>query len=186
MFGKKRGNKPNKIAYFFTIYRKSKPDEILSITNSKEEASECAEQIVYNDYEEQYKAWCRYQDLDVNSESWEQFLMTRIPDEELADYVIAEVGYNFNTIASIIRMFGKCKPTGCSFELPIEFAYAKSLEAEYNAKKEVVESLKEISAEFQAFDPDDVDGSLDRILDTVKDLNNKLLNQFEEEEDGNK
>ena len=119
-------NVRNKRITFYVVQDELNPVNFLTLTCSKKDAIEFAYTYLKIQHIEHFKLWCDLRELDYNTEmAWELYSRKCITKEELKRYRIRKVSYTFNAVASMLRMFGRCNPIGCSFDTPTEYNYLK-------------------------------------------------------------
>jgi len=119
--------KNKKIKYYCVRYT-ANPNVIITVTDTKKEAEEYINKLLYIKNKEHFDNWCFYKNIkdEQKENAWIQYFNTVVPKEDLAMYCITEMYYTKAELAAIVRMFCGCKAIGCSFDLKEEVAYIES------------------------------------------------------------
>ena len=136
--------KRSKKRVYYGVKFVEKPLQLLCITTTKEEALEYINKLIYLEHKDDFDSWCFYQNIpdEDKPNHWIEYFETRIPKEIKSQYVYYKMIYTDSETAALIRMFCKCAPIGCSFDMKEEVAYL-------NAKKSIDEKLKEAFGSIQ-------------------------------------
>lgn len=152
LFNKDRQNKKLEL---FVLTKKSDPDKFLTITLSQEDAIAYAHTLLKFSHKAHFQAWCALRDYDYkDSDSWEEYFVFCISDEEKLEYVVTSVTYKLKDIVAIMRMFGGCQPIGCPFETSVEYEHAKY-------KNETLECQKEFERFWREHHQDEIKEAMD-------------------------
>lgn len=132
-----------KFKYYFVAH-KDKPEEILAIVETKDQAKEFIENTLLLSHLNDFKSWCYYNQKAEDDNSWQEYITTRISKEKKNCYVIGQKGFDKKMIAAILRMFIGCQPKGCSYETTEEYTYFGQ---KLMDKKRIIEKLQKMSQE---------------------------------------
>lgn len=138
------GRKNNR-TYFYTVYLKDcGPQNWITVTCSKKDAREYVHRVLKLEHMEHYKMWCELRDYNIDSpETWYKYFRTVLTKEDICKYLIGEISYGPNELASVIRVFVGCQPIGCSFDTKNEYDFLKyQVETQEQAQK-ISEKIKE-------------------------------------------
>ena len=116
--------------YLYLVFEKDNQDSLVTILDDKKQISEYINRRILIDNYEHYLMWCDLRKLDFkNSENELLYINTLLDSNEEVlskyTYIVKKVYYKRDKIASILRMFNKCVPLGCSYENAFELPYIK-------------------------------------------------------------
>lgn len=124
----------NKILTFYSLnyVPEKNPDEsphILSIAVSKDDLVEYAHIWLRNYLIDEYIQWADDEDLDWEEwATWNLYFDTEVSQTLKDRLKVQKMKFKASDIAAMLRMFGSCKPIGCSFETHLEDAYFDNLD----------------------------------------------------------
>ena len=122
MFGRK------KKFVFYAVKNTDDMNQILTLTETKDQAMEFGYKYLRMKHFDHFKMWCELRNLDVTDiESWDSYFVTVLPYEEKAKYVIIKKIYTHDEMAAFMRMFLRCAPIGCDYENDQELLYFQQL-----------------------------------------------------------
>ena len=123
------------------------PETPVTFTATKDDAEFALDQYLYLKHYTHFTLWCDNHNLKVDhAQTWRKYINTVMNDElteeqrtdpSKAPYVILQIDYEMNVIASLLRTMNHCTPLGCSFDTEEEldeYAYYYSCKAEQVAQ----------------------------------------------------
>lgn len=117
-------------------------NRFLTVAKNKNQVYEYLTKLLQLEHKEHFDMWCDLRELDnENYGNWLQYYETVISEAEKSKFKIVKLKYSLDAMLSVLRMFSRCLPLGCSFETPIEHEYISSLILDA-AKKEQQEVEK--------------------------------------------
>ena len=112
---------------FYAISLVKEPTKFLSLTLTKEEATEFVLQHLKMRNLEHFSSWCDCHELNVNDDlAWLKYFNDVLTVKDKTEYTINKIGYTYINLGAFLRMFSGCLPIGCSFDQPIEYEYVDS------------------------------------------------------------
>lgn len=123
----------NKTITLYGLTSRKITGKIFTITLDQKAAFEYKLALLRFRYEEHFEIWCNLRSLDKNNKSvWLYYYETCVDNADKEDLVIIKIKYKLDKIAAIIRMFIRCVPLDCSFDIDVEKEYFTALAADVN------------------------------------------------------
>ena len=146
----------NKKLKYYCVKTADNPAVMLSVVDTKKEAEEYINTVLYIKNMEHFDSWCYFNHIPDSEKqnAWLKYYNTVLDKEQKSKYWYQEMYYTKSEVAAIVRMFCGCKPLGCSYELPEESTYLES-------KKVVKELMTKQLMEYMSKEMDDPDYNLD-------------------------
>ena len=139
----------NKTIPLYLVYKNENPESLVTVLANEKQINEFIDNMILVDNWDHFKMWCNLRKLDyMNVNSQHSYIDNYIeanPEEAESKYtfIVKKTYYTKETLSSILRMFNGCVPIGCSYENPVEVAYANliySKLAEDTDKKEDIKN----------------------------------------------
>lgn len=121
----------NKKIKFYGIFKKEDAKAVLqgkkklqdvccySIVNTLKEAAEFMIRLSVANSGEHYLSWCGIHDLEPSNQTAINLYFHDVVEDKDAFSALA-IKYDLSKIAAILRIFNRCVPLGCSYDLDIE------------------------------------------------------------------
>lgn len=121
-------------------------NNICTIVTKKKHIGEYVSRKAIKDHKEHYIAWLKNHNLIDNSESRNKYLSLLVADQDpsITNISIRQQTYSSEVVAAVFRMFNKCAPVGCSYEIEQEKEYYSMLVEDalnyFNEQQKIVEN----------------------------------------------
>ena len=131
---------------FYAVLNKREPSKFLTFTLTKKQAIEYGNKFLKAIHMEHFKQWCEYHNLNADmNDSWNIYFMKCLTADEKREIVINKIGYKWEDMTAILRMFGGCVPLGCSFDTPQEYSYLNlRLETHKKLTEDLLKKVQDI------------------------------------------
>lgn len=106
---------------FYILTNTLNTDQILSITQSKDECKEFYHKYLCIKHMHTFRPWCDNMNLDYKDlNSWYKYYEAKVNSAERGTYVISKLKLTKKELTALLRAFSKCPLIGCSFETPFD------------------------------------------------------------------